>query len=534
MRVNRFASGCLVLTLGGSLYACGSKETTGSTGFMSTTTSTGSGGAGSGGEGGNGGLFSMTSSGTTGSTGTGTTSTGSTGSTGAGGMAPMCDPNPTMGPYTYASAYGNPAGKAGETRVGLAVAADGAGNMLIAGAFSASITFGAITLNGPGATNVFAAKLAPDGTPIWAKVFGSGTNVSARGVAVDPQGNIVLAGQFFGSVNFGGQSFQSVGPNFDDVFVAKLDPQGNHLWSKSFGDKDSQFANAVAVGPTGDIAVVGGFQSTLNFGAVSISNIVPLGMNQTLDAFVALFDSAGNVKWANRLGDTADQVVQSVAVDKNGNVLVTGYTQGGIDFGQGAQPLTGTQNAWAAKLSAAGSVTWGKLWGTQKASGHGIGADAAGNLFITGDHEGPIDFGGGALPNDFGPNVFVTKLSSMGAHVWSKSYGDDDSQHAKGLAVDGKGQVVVTGTIAGSMDFGKVKLTSLGSLDVFVAKIDSLGCAVWAKDFGNPMYQSSSATAVDAMGNVLVTGEISGLVNFGGMSSVDAQLDAAFLTKLGP
>jgi hypothetical protein len=77
------------------------------------------------------------------------------------------------------------------------------------------------------------------------------------------------------------------------------------------------------------------------------------------------------------------------------------------------------QDAWAAKLSAAGSVIRGKLYVASKASGEGIGADATGNVFLTGDHQGEIDFGGGALDNTFGPNVYIAKLDSLGKEILS-------------------------------------------------------------------------------------------------------------------
>ena len=497
--------------------ACGSKETTSSTGFVSG----GNGGSGttSGEPSGAGGmLFTETTGVTTGSSG----GSGATGSSGS-GMMMVCEPGPTAGPHTWSKINGD----AGD-QTGLAITHDPTGNVILAGAFSGSLTFGNVTLTSAGMSDIFVAKLAPDGTPIWAKSFGDAKNQSARAVAADAQGNVIFVGQFVGTVNFGGGAFTSVGPNFDDTFLVKLGPQGNHLWSKKFGDINSQVPHGVAVSPAGDIAIVGDFQTNMTFDAIALDSA------GDTDAFVATFDSAGNAKWARGLGDLAAQSAHAVAFDAMGNVLVTGDTTGAINFGMGAQSLNGTQASWAAKLSAAGTVTWGKLYGTSKATGEGIGADATGNIFLTGDHEGKIDFGAGAVDSvNGGPNVYVAKLDPAGKEIWSHTYGDSQSQHAKGLSVDGKGHPVVVGTFSGAIDFGKGKLPNGGGVDGFVAKLDTLGCGVWQKSFGDTSFQSASSVSADATGNVLITGSIAGTADLGG-GVLTANGDDVLIAKFAP
>jgi hypothetical protein len=515
LRTSRATLSLLVLSLGlVAAVACGSSETT-------TSTSTGSGGSGStaSGTGGAGGdLFNtVAASGVT----SGPT-TGATGSSTGSGMMMNCDPAPTTGPHTWSKNYGDAAGQ-----YGLAIAHDVAGNVFVAGSFSGSLVFGGDTLTSVGGADVFIAKFGPDGAPAWGKSFDSGNNASARGVATDAQGNVVVVGQFTGKLNFGGADLSSVGPNFDETFIVKLSSQGNHVWSKAFGDINSQIPNGVAISATGDIAMVGDFQTDMIFDAIKLSSV------GGTDAFVAVFDSAGSAKWAKGFGDVSAQSAHAVAFDSAGNVLVTGDTAGAIDFGAGALPLVGSQNAWAAKLSGAGVVAWGKLYGVSKATGEGIGADATGNVYLAGDHQGKIDFGGGALDNSNGPNVYVAKLDPAGKQIWSHTYGDSQSQHAKGLSVDGKGHAVVAGTFSGAIDFGKGKLPSGGGVDGFVAKLDTQGCAIWQKGFGDASFQGASGVSADAAGNVLITGSIAGTANFGG-AVLTASGDDLFIAKFAP
>jgi hypothetical protein len=495
-----------------TVVACGSNETTTSTGVGTGGSGT-TGGTGGEGEGGNP-IVGFT-------TGTTTATTGSTSSSTGTGMTMSCDPGPTTGPHLWSKLHGDES-----AQYGLAVTHDPTGNVIIAGSFSGTLAFGAITLLSAGASDIFVAKFGPDGAPIWAKSFGNAKDQSARGVAADAQGNVVVVGQFVGTVNFGGANLTSTGPNFDDAFLVKLGPQGTHLWSKKFGDINSQVPHGVAVGPTGDIAMVGDFQTNMTFDAIAINSF------GDTDAFVAVFDSSGTAKWAKAFGDTAAQSAHAVTFDSAGNVLVTGDTSGAMDFGAGALPLVGTQDAWTAKLSAAGSTTWGKLHGASKASGEGIGADATGNVFLTGDHVGKIDFGSGALDNPYGPNVYVAKLDPQGKEIWSHSYGDSQAQHAKGLSVDGKGHPVVAGTFSGAIDFGKGSMKGNG-VDGFVTKLDTQGCATWQKGFGDALFQSASAVSADASGNVLITGSVAGSADLGG-GVLTASGDDVLIAKLAP
>ena len=296
-------------------------------------------------------------------------------------------------------------------------------------------------------------------------------------------------------MNFGGGSFTSVGPNFDDAFIVKLDSQGNHVWSKKLRrhqlpsssrrcrQRDGRHRHGRRFPDDDDV----------RRNRASTARATPT-RSSPCSTRPAPRSGPRPSATSRRSRPTPSRSTPRATSSSRATPL------GAIDFGQGAQPLAGTQNAWAAKLSGAGAVTWGKLYGASKASGEGIGADATGNVYFAGDHEGKIDFGGGALDNTFGPNVYVAKLDPLGKEIWSHTYGDSQSQHAKGLSVDGKGHAVVAGTFSGSIDFGKGMLTSGGGVDGFVAKLDTQGCGTWQKGFGDASFQSASGVSADATG----------------------------------
>jgi hypothetical protein len=254
-------------------------------------------------------------------------------------------------------------------------------------------------------------------------------------------------------------------------------------------------------------------------------------------AYVAVFGTLdGTNVLAASFGDGAvEQSGRAIALDKNGDILVAGRTAGAITFpGGSAMTPVGAQGAFVAKIkSDLSATTWAKLYGSDKASGEGIAVDGSGNVYVTGDHSGTIDFGGAMLDNKFGANVFVAKLDGAGKHVYSHTFGDSLAQHAHGIALDAMGRAVVTGQYSGSIDFGGGPLMSGGGDDIFVARIDAQGCQVWAQRFGDAALQTANAVATDAMGNAVIAGNIGGVVDFG-TGALTAAGDDVFVAKFAP
>ena len=122
---------------------------------------------------------------------------------------------------------------------------------------------------------------------------------------------------------------------------------------------------------------------------------------------------------------------------------------------------------------------------------------------------------------------------SPGKHLWSKCFGDGSDQYAIAVAVDASRNLIVAGYFEGTLDFGGGVLTSAGANDIFVAKFGSDGAHLWSKRFGDGSDQAASAVAVDASGNVIVTGVFRGTVDFGGGGLTSAGVEDIFVAKFG-
>lgn len=395
---------------------------------------------------------------------------------------------------------------------GLGVAFDPEGNALVTGSFEGAIDLGGGPLQSAGQEDVFVAKLAPDGALLWAQRFGGPGRDEAYGVAVDAQGDLVVAGTFDGVIDFGGGPLLAVGGELDG-FVAKLGAQGGHVWSKRFGDDLIQVINDVAVTADGGAVLVGFGAGAIDFGGG------PLATAGGGDAFAVKLDAAGAHVWSRVFGDSAEQGAFGVAVDGAGDVLVTGYMLGSIDLGAGSVLTTDAgDDIFVLKLDAAGAPIWGRGFGDSNTQvGFDVAADAAGDVVLTGWISGATDFGGGPLQSAIS-DAFVAKLDAAGDHVWSRLL-PGDYGYGRRVAVDGAGDVIVVGS---------------RSADVLLARFGSDGAVRYERTYGTDGEQQGHAVAVDGAGNVLVAGFFELSLDLGGGALVSAGGQDLFVAELGP
>ncbi|MGK3994171.1 hypothetical protein [Sorangium sp. So ce1024] len=332
------------------------------------------------------------------------------------------------------------------------------------------------------------------------------------GLAVDARGNILVAGYFEGTVDFGGGPLVSSG-NLD-AFVLKLDALGNHLWSRRFGDisaalTDDQVALWISADASGDIVVGGRFVQTIDFGGGYLTG------GSGSNGFVAVFDASGQHRWS-RAVRAQDANLRAVAFHPAGGVVVAGDYAGTLDLGAG--PFTsdvGGYNVFAARLDASGGHVWSRSFGGQSAQEPTAALDAAGNLVLGGEFHGVIDFGGGPIETtgfsegDQSSDIFVASLGPDGEHRWSRSIGSVDGEDHRGTAVDGAGNVATLGVFFGTLEVGGATLQSDG-YDVFVTKLSVGGAPLFARRFA-----SADALAADAAGNTWLTGAFTSDADYG-------------------
>ena len=248
----------------------------------------------------------------------------------------------------------------------------------------------------------------------------------------------------------------------------------------------------------------------------------PLTSAGGYDIFVAKYSSSGTTLWSKRIGSaTNGDYGFGIAVDGNGDVLVTGFFSGTVDFGGG--PLTSFgYDMFVVKYSGSnGTYLWAKNFTSAGDDiGYGIATDSSGNVFVTGAFVSGINFGGGMLLSAGSYDIFLVKLAgSNGAHLWSKRFGGASVDSASSVVVDAGNDVAITGSFTGSIDFGGGPLTGVtGAAAGFLAKVSgSDGSHVWSKGFACSTSSVGYGVAADRYNNDIITiGSFKGTVNFGG------------------
>lgn len=366
----------------------------------------------------------------------------------------------------------------------------------------------------------------------WATTAGGPGSDIGHGIALDSAGNSYVVGTFHGTATFGATTLTSAGQS--DIFVAKFDPNGQLLWARSAGGPGYDNGAGIAMDAAGNAHITGSFEATATFGATALTNSSPASYS---DLFVAKYDPAGNLVWVRSTGtDFAADTGAAIAVDAAGSVLITGRS---VQDTFGAAALNNLGRILVAKYDSAGNPVWahkaGSFSGGTYDTGTGIGADAAGNVYVTGTFLSPVaDFGGGLLTNRGAGDVFLSKYSPAGTLLWVRQAGGPGDDRPNGLAVDAAGNAHVVGEFSGTAGFGTASLSSLGGAsDAFIAKFDASGGIIWARAAGGQSADAARGVALDPLGNVHVTGYFGGAAAFGGinLSGIVGTYDA-FVTRL--
>ncbi len=457
----------------------------------------------------------------------------STGKSAPSNVATVVTNNAASGaPVLWSKRFGGSGGDGG-----IAVDVDPFGNLLVAGVVSGAVDLGGGPLAGVG-TSAFIAKYSPSRTYLWAKRFdGSGGSSTAYAVAADGNGNVFITGSFMGTVNFGGGPLTSAGwpmvPN-QDVFIAAYSPTGAFRWAVGFGGGLHDIGSGIATTANGDVIVTGQIGGRVNLGCGSVSSAF-----SSHDMFLARYSGAsGACQWAKLVGGSAEDAGAGVAVASNGDIVAAGYFQGTADFGGGPVTSAGLSDIFVARYSGQGAYLWVRRVGsTGDDRANAVALDANGNVAVTGYFSGTVDFGGGPLTSLGSWDAFVAKCSATGAYLWARDLRGTATDEAFGVATDANGNVVVTGGFQGTVNFGGGPLTSAGFWDAFVAKYSAAtGGHLWSKAFGSSNDDLANAVAVDGNGNAIVTGYFQTTVDFDGPEGplTSAGLTDIFLLSVSP
>ena len=358
----------------------------------------------------------------------------------------------------------------------------------------------------------------------WAISNGGSTNDQGETIATDQFGNSYIGGIFSGIVDFD----PSIGVANRDAsngngFIQKLDSTGNLVWVINFGFNGSVELANVVVDDFGNLFVIGIFSGITDFDPdTGFTYLTPSGGSFDVDVFIQKISSSGKLIWVKSFGGPLPDIGYKIHLDPFGNLLSSGYFQGTADLdpGPGVSNITsgGLRDIFIQKLDSAGNFKWARGFsGPGSDYGWAITTDDWGNVYSTGSFADSVDFDPGiGVFNLFSTglgDIYVNKLDSSGNFKWAKSFGNSSAfDWGYAIDTDKSGNVYSTGQFSGTVDFDPGPSTNLitsnGSSDCYVLKLDSSGNYIWVNNFGGfAGGDSGEDLFIDDNSNVYVTGQ---------------------------
>ena len=336
---------------------------------------------------------------------------------------------------------------------GLSLAIDSSGNAYVAG-YTASTNFptkNPLQASKSGSNDAFIAKINSAGSALsYSTYIGGSSDDYGESIAVDSSGNAYITG-YTGSANFPTKNpIQASKAGLWDAFVSKINSAGSALvYSTYLGGSSSEYGLGIAIDSSGNAYITGPTYST-NF---PTSNPLQASNGGEMDAFVSKINSAGSaLTYSTYLGGSSNDFAEGIAVDRNGNSYVTGYTiSNNFPTKNPIQALKkGPFDAFVAKINSAGSgLAYSTfLGGSGDCFAHGIAVDARGNAIVTGDTssadfptKNPVQ-----SSNSGSYDVFVTLIDATGSTLSFSTYlGGIYHDYAKGIAIDDSNNAYLTG-----------------------------------------------------------------------------------------
>jgi hypothetical protein len=338
-----------------------------------------------------------------------------------------------------------------------------------------------------GQEDIFVSMYGPGGKEGWTVVVGSEKNDYASAIDTDSGDNVYIAGYTEGNLN----GLTSNG--HADAFLARVAAHGAITWAVLIGGHDNDFGQSIIIDANDNIFICG-----YSWGGVGDE---AFGL---YDAFAAKYDTDGNQLWAKSYGTDTWDYANATVVDSQGQLYIAGHSSGNF----GGTENTGGFDIFLMKLDPeTGATTWVDMYGSpfdDMVNSMAIGVDDS--IFITGYTKGNLDgnINANTSPYSHTYDVFVSKYSTDGVRLWTKTFGGVEDDKPKDIAVGHHGtHFYLTGDAVG--DVGDE--VSHGGTDIFVAEFDADdGDMEWIQLIGTAANENAAALAVTLTGNIMMTG----------------------------
>ena len=423
-----------------------------------------------------------------------------------------------------------------------AAAYDNAGNLYYAGHVASGADVDPTTgvdnrTTTANSVDALLTKMNADGSYGWSRTYGGAGFDRASSVVTDINGNVYVAGNFSGAVDFnpGGVADVHTSANGGleyDNYLTKINADGSYGWTRVLGGYFYIYGKTIDVDSNGNVYVAAAFSIPQDFALEGAGDLrTPVGGD---DIALSKINADGSYAWTYTLGSTGYDMGHSVTVDANDNVYFTGHFAGTVDLDPTANVANVTSDSnssdvFVMKIDANGTYQWTQTFGGPAWDGsYNIENDDAGNVYVSGLVTGAADLdptAGVALSVATGPvDIYVTKLNADGTFAWANTLGEAVPFYysvvnwGSAMTVDGAGNVFVSRCFIDSMDFdpsaGVDLLNSMGAEDIFVTQLNTDGSYGWTATMGGATTDCANALTTSSQGDLAVVGNYTGIVDF--------------------
>ncbi|WP_413351587.1 lectin-like protein [Prochlorococcus sp. MIT 1227] len=330
-------------------------------------------------------------------------------------------------------------------------------------------------------------------------------------------------------INFNGSTYDfPTDITLSALNIDEQNPVSTKAWAKIAGGSNSNdISTHVTSLSDGSSIVTGIFQSTASFGGTTLSSA------GSYDGFITKLNADGEYQWTTQAGSSGTFYLNNISSLINGSSIVTGVFQGNASFGDIKLTSAGDTDAFIAKLNPDGEYQWAiKSGGRYSDTGHAITSLNDGSSIVTGYFTGSANFGDTTLSSAGDTDTYIAKLNADGEYQWATKAGGSESDRSHAITSLSDGSSIVAGVFRGTASFGDTTLSSAGSDDGFITKLNADGEYQWATQVGGNNDERTTGLASLSDGSSIVSGYFEKTASFGDITLTSAGDRDAFIAKL--
>ena len=438
---------------------------------------------------------------------------------------------------------------------GLCVTTDADNNIYVAGIFTGTFIAGQVQLTGSHPQNhfpnIFIIKYDQNGAVVWARQSQGVSQQWVSGIALDRNGNVVIAGVFSGTLTFGAVTLTStlgiIIRQPYDGFIAKFDPQGELVFVKQISGPNTENLNGLAIDRQNSIIITGSYSGKVHFGEIAGRYPVYLtSADDSTEIFVVKYLASGQIVWAKSSRNTGPNnsfpTGNAVACDEENNIYVTGGFDLVLKFGNDcAYGDPHSIDTYLLKMDPSGNPLLIKsAGGDDFDEGMALGIDLREAVIWAGIYKNkPFKVSGYNISCSGLSDIFVLKFEGSGRYDWLQKVGGPGDDRVNSIATDRNCNIFLTGGFRSRLSVGPddgtntIQINGKDFSDVWLAKLNLNGAPVWAKSSGGKLMDEGKSIAVDANDDLVVTGLFEDLADFDYFPLVAQSSADAFVAKLG-